>query len=90
MENMIRYRRFRIKFWALKKKEIENRISRFRDIGNLSCENVEKTSTFDNFFRYYFFKNLLRSVITKQNMFSKALFFAESGYVIKFRRKSLV
>ena len=69
---------------------MENRISRSRDIGNLSCENVEKTSTFDNFFRYYFFKNLLRSVITKQNMFSKALFYAESGYEINFCQKWLV
>ena len=72
------------------KKEIENRISRSRDIGNLSSGNVEKTTFFDKIFSLLFFKNLLRSVITKQNMFSKALFYAESGYEIKFCRKWLV
>ena len=38
-------------------------------------------------FSLLFFKNLLQSVITKQNMFSKALFHAESGYEISFCQK---
>ena len=38
-----------------RKKEIENRISRSRDIGNLSCRNVEITTFFDKIFSLLFF-----------------------------------
>ena len=56
IENLTRHRGFQIKFCAFKKKGIENRISRSRDIGNLSCRNVEKTTFFDNFFFVIFLK----------------------------------
>ena len=42
IENLNTYRRFKIKFCAFKKKDIENRISRSWDIGHLSWRNSKK------------------------------------------------
>ena len=49
------YKLFEFKFCELKKKEIENGISRYQDIGNLSHGNVEKTTFFDKIFSLLFF-----------------------------------
>ena len=79
IENQIQYTAFIEKFCALWKiKDNQNKIGHSRDIGNLSCGNVEKTTFLD------------KIVINKQNMFLKALFYAESEYEINFCKKWLV
>ena len=55
IKNLKSHWRFKIKFGAFKKEEIENRMSRSRDIGNLTRGNVEKTTFFDKIFSLLFF-----------------------------------
>ena len=82
IENLNTFLRFKFKFCAFKKKSYWK-----SDIGHLSWRDSKKKRHFRHFFN---FKNMLWSVRNQQNVFSKVLFNAESGYEINFFQKWLV